>query len=294
MRPVLLPTLTVFAIVATGVGEARAGESGEGVAVVLYAAPPSDSNAHAAVLLAASRADLTAPGGIEARPLASTLFGDATIWTCDLAVHSCSAGDEALGLEDFLASSTLQPVPVDDLIAELLYGGSWHGAMIERLGGLEVVSGAASIHLVDAVTSTVLRLDLEAGRLAPVLLKPTGATETSLRQAPAGGPVLVIVGGITAVIGLAAALDQRSQGLEIFAFVEQDPSTYGDSLAAYEQARRGMTSGLVVAGVGGALVAAGIPVWLAEAKRARAATEVAVGPVVLPGRGGGIWIEGRW
>lgn len=296
MRLPLLSTLIVTATVAAWGHLALAQEAEGGVALVLYAAPPSDSNAHAAVLLAASRADLTATGGIEARPLASTLFGDAVAWICDLADHSCVADDAPFSPGDLLSTATLCPVAVDDLVAELLYVGSWHGAMVERLGGLDRVSGATSVHLVDVVTGTVLNLDRVVGRLSPVLHPATASApaDAVAPRGPAGGPVLVVLGGLTAIVGLAAALDQRSQGLEIFAYVEQDPSTYDDSLAAYGQARRGMTSALIVAGVGGALAVTGVPVWLAEARRTRSTTTVALCPVALPGRGGGIWIEGRW
>jgi len=283
-----------LALAAVLCGGAGADTRPPGAALILYAAPPSDDNAHAAVLLAASRTDLSAEGGLEARPLATTLFGEAVAWACDLSDHSCAADGEPLTPHDVLTDPTLTLVAVDDLVAGLLYGGPWHRAVVERLRELDAVEGAVSVHVVDAVTSTVLRLDRDAGQLTPVLHAVLTGGGSPAQQRPAGGPVLVVLGGLTAVIGLSAAADQRSQGLEIFAYVEQNPSTYDDSLAAYEQARRGWTSGLIVAGVGGLMTLVGLPVWVAEARRARAEVEVALRPVMLPEHGGGVWIEGRW
>ena len=111
---------------------------------------------------------------------------------------------------------------------------------------------------------------------------------------PTGGPVLVVAGSLTAALGLAAALDQRSQAMDIFEHVQTYPESYDDSLASYQRARRGMSTALLVAGIGGAIAVTGIPVWVGEARRRQAATTVAVTPVVVPGSGGGIWLEGRW
>ena len=113
-------------------------------------------------------------------------------------------------------------------------------------------------------------------------------------RAPTGGPVLVAAGSLVAALGLVAALDQRSQALEIFDHVQQYPGSYDDSLASYQRARRGMTTALLVAGIGGAIAVTGIPVWVGEASRAREGAALAVAPVVVPGAGAGVWIEGRW
>ncbi len=298
--PRALVALAALAVVGPWATDAGAETPSTGAALVLYVAPPSDENAHAAVLLAASRADLSAPGGVEARPLVTTLFGEAAAWPCDEARPACADDGGGWGPDDLLANPSSRLVPVDDLVAELIYGGPWNEAMIAHLAGLDRIRGAASVHLVDEVTSTVLRLDTAALRLFPVAqlasmaVPPTGGVGTGVERGPTGGPVLLVVGGITAAIGLAAALDQRSQGLEIYSYVEQDPAAYDASLAAYEQARRGMASGLVVAGIGGALAIVGIPVWAAEARRARGGATVTASPVVVPGQGGGIVIEGRW
>jgi hypothetical protein len=111
---------------------------------------------------------------------------------------------------------------------------------------------------------------------------------------PTGGPVLVGAGSLVAALGLVAALDQRSQAVEIFEHVEQDPGSYDDSLPSYQRARRGMTTALLVAGIGGAIAVTGIPVWVGEARQAREGAAVAIAPVVVPGSGAGVWIEGRW
>lgn len=113
---------------------------------------------------------------------------------------------------------------------------------------------------------------------------------------PNPGPILVVAGAVAGAVGAIIGGVQTGAANDIYGQVEADNSQYDALLEDYEQARTGRTVGFVIAGVGGATAAAGIPVWIAGSKGPRATAGVGVEIDERSGAatGASLMLSGRW
>ena len=119
-----------------------------------------------------------------------------------------------------------------------------------------------------------------AGSEAVAGNKPTGSTgpqgrvvadprKKSTKKRANPGPVLVIAGGVTGIVGLSVGLAQRAEILDVIErYQATDDETEREQLRAdYQDVANRTRAGYIIAGIGAATAAVGIPVWVVSAKK---------------------------
>ncbi len=231
-----------------------------------------------------------------------------------IAVKTRSDGQLRLAVR-FVAGETVHLGPTRELIDSFLEGEEGGEAAGEALVAALARTGDAEAYIVDPAfgrifrfyaSSREVRLIPGAGGDPGTALKPGGTTtdqgtpvarpvtgETPKRKSRANpGPVLVIAGGVTGIVGLSVGLAQRAKVLGIIdEYVATDNARKREELQAeYDRAAQGARAGFVVAGVGAVTAAVGIPVWIASGKKTGSAYLILEGGA----EGGSVTLTGRW
>ena len=162
---------------------------------------------------------------------------------------------------------TVEMSPVTDLMDGYVAGCPGLGSVGDALQAAVTAANRREAYVVAVETGRVRRYSAFTQLLEPLGDDEcgTGTVGPGIRK-PAAGPVMVLAGAAVGAVGLTLALTQYSRGMSIGAEIEANDDLYDELIPEYEAAGRAITAGIVIAGVGGAVVAVGIPVWIREGK----------------------------
>jgi len=178
---------------------------------------------------------------------------------------------------DFPAGGTVRLVPLREQIDGFLAGKEGTSEIGGVLQAILTHSGDAEAYIIEPAFGRIYRFHKETQEVREIPgagTQPTEVAGASTKTQPADkvkvkvnkgksnpGPVVVIAGAVTAVIGAVVGGAQHSQATDIWSQVEADNTLFDDLNGDYEAARTGRNVGIAVAGVGGVMVAVGIPIW---------------------------------
>lgn len=197
---------------------------------------------------------------------------------------------------DVPAGGSLQFVPTGELFAEMLDGGRHADAAVGALAAALLQGGAAEAYVADMLRHRVYRVRAASSSLIGPLGGRRGTRPLSKSGAPNPGPVLVVSGAAAGIAGLAIGLGQRSAAIGVYDDAVAAGSTAGLE-DDYDGAVRGATFGFVLAGVGAAVAAVGIPIWITSARKGVDRTawlRVSWSRGFEGDREATLWLTGRW
>jgi hypothetical protein len=207
-----------------------------------------------------------------------------------------------LRLEIELAEArTLRLLSVDDLV-ERVNDADVVETLVTALAEQLEERDAGEAWVVDLDSERTYRFRASEGTLAvveaprKVRKPPVPPGQRAPRSVPVAGPVMVIGGAAVGAVGLGLGIDRRELALQIYEQVAAHNDQYERHRQEYEEATREMTASFVVAAIGGAVLAIGVPTWIVQAggSRRSVALSATVGPGPGACPGGTVWLVGRW
>jgi len=201
-------------------------------------------------------------------------------------------------------------IPLREQVDGFLAGKEGHMGIGQVLATALARTGDEEAYIVEPAFGRIYRFHGDTGEVREIPGSGTAPPDRSVdrrrpdRDRRGGGatvqanpgPVLVIAGAVAGAVGAIIGGVQTGQANDIYGQVEADNSLYDSMLDDYEQARTGSTVGFVIAGVGGATAAAGIPVWIAGSKgpKATAGLGLQIDEQTGKATGASVTISGRW
>jgi hypothetical protein len=175
--------------------------------------------------------------------------------------------------------------PVEDLVSGLVAGDELGEVAKDALVAALVDRGREQAIVVEPSSRRMYRFGTETRQLREIQplktppggdSKPVGSrvARRALPQ-PTPGATLIIVGTITAIVGMSIGLALEKDAREMERLMELDPDEVGRLSDDYDRTVTGMTISFVAAGFGGASIGIGIPVAIEWAKD-RGATQAAL------------------
>ena len=175
---------------------------------------------------------------------------------------------------EFPAGGTIRLVPLREQIDGFLAGKEGTSEIGGVLVAILARSGDAEAYIIEPAFGRIYRFHRETEEVREIPGAGSQATEVAettttqpvekvkvKRGKSNPGPVVVIAGAVTAVVGAIVGGAQQSQATDIWDQVSADNNLYDELNGDYEAARTGRNVGIAVAGVGGVMVAVGIPIW---------------------------------
>ena len=219
-----------------------------------------------------------------------------------------SGGPLRLSVE-FPPGGTIRLVPLREQVDGFLAGREGHESIGVALTAALQRSGDGEAYIVEPTFGRIYRFHADSGEVREIPgsgsvpdrrvertrkgITPTAGAKV---KGPNPGPIMVIAGAVAGAVGAIIGGVQTGAANDLYGQVEADNSQYDALLDDYEAARTGRTVGFVIAGVGGATAAAGIPVWIVGSKtpRASAGLGVEIDEQTGTATGASLTISGRW
>lgn len=239
-----------------------------------------------------------------------------------VAVKTRSDGQLRLTVR-FVAGETVNIGPTRELLDSFLEGGEGGEPAGDALVAALARTGDSEAYIVDPSFGRIYRFYAAsrevreipgAGGDAVTSTKPTGeatdrgnrvvnpvaggtkkSTKKTAKKKANPGPVMVIAGGVTGVVGLSIGLATWQSSIPIYErFEDKDnpmsPQKETNLRAEYEQLQDREIAMYVIGGIGAAVAAVGIPVWVTHGKRESSAYLLIDGSPL----GGSVTLTGRW